>query len=440
MQRVLSFQMGRGFGESSEYVSKRMCFSFLFSVGFLCLLGGFLLGRFATDQTIKMRERRILDDLAGNGLLVTKDLQLQIVDLLNASVFHENYTMDASVETLRKQGVERLRDVFADLSIFRLNVNETETSLVATICGTVEQDRYVVLSASGEGFDVAIKLAQILDNIYRTKGWEPKRTLIFCVFYGSTDYCGKRFLNRVKPDIAAYIAVHGNAARGTEDIVVSGSGMVQATILDALNEIKFYHRLDNSFKAKQSPNSLPRLNLDVPHAVLSFVNPSSNLTTEEVELNQKILAQIVALSMYRFSEEIFFQWEPNYFNEIMSKALGLIKSEELKETKDHLNQTVAMFNHSLVEFNQKLKDTYVLNAVDVRMMNDRLLDLDRALLCSDTKLRSITDFVQFMRFPHEPAHTVKMDLNNIIDCYKAATEIILEQAYCRRIFKDLVEF
>lgn len=85
--------MGRGFGESSDFVTKRMCFSFLFSVGFLCLLGGFLLGRFATDQTIKMREQRVLDDLAGNGLLVTKDLQLQILDLLNASVFHENYTM-----------------------------------------------------------------------------------------------------------------------------------------------------------------------------------------------------------------------------------------------------------------------------------------------------------------------------------------------------------
>lgn len=61
---------------------------------------------------------------------------------------------------------------------------------------------------------------------------------------------------------------------GLDEIVVSGSGMVQATILDAINEIKYYH--DNSFKAMHSPNSLRRLNLDVPHAVLSFVSVLRN--------------------------------------------------------------------------------------------------------------------------------------------------------------------
>lgn len=85
--------MGRGYDESSEVVTKRMCFSFLFSVGFLCLLGGFLLGRLATDRANLIMERRALEELAGNGLLVTKDLQLHILDLLNASVFHEDHEM-----------------------------------------------------------------------------------------------------------------------------------------------------------------------------------------------------------------------------------------------------------------------------------------------------------------------------------------------------------
>ena len=55
---------------------------------------------------------------------------------------------------------------------------------------------------------------------------------------------------------------------GNDEIIVSGSGMVQATILDAMNEIKFYH--GSQFEGVRSPNSLPRLDLDVPHAVLSF--------------------------------------------------------------------------------------------------------------------------------------------------------------------------
>jgi hypothetical protein len=60
-----------------------------------------------------------------------------------------------------------------------------------------------------------------------------------------------------------------DCSTGNDEIVVSGSGMVQATILDAMSEIKYYHK--NVFKGVHSPNSLPRLNLDVPHAVLSFL-------------------------------------------------------------------------------------------------------------------------------------------------------------------------
>jgi len=41
MQRVLSFPtMSRGMNESSEFVTKRMCCSFLFSIGFLALVSG----------------------------------------------------------------------------------------------------------------------------------------------------------------------------------------------------------------------------------------------------------------------------------------------------------------------------------------------------------------------------------------------------------------
>lgn len=75
MHRVLSFQMGRGTGESSEYVTKRLCFSFLFSVGFFCLLCGFLLGRFAVEKSIQTRMQKTRLELADNGLRSTEHLQ-----------------------------------------------------------------------------------------------------------------------------------------------------------------------------------------------------------------------------------------------------------------------------------------------------------------------------------------------------------------------------
>lgn len=93
MQRVLSLQMARGNGESSEFVTKRMCFSFLFSVGFLSLLCGFLLGRFATQRAIEFRAEKKRLELAGNGLESTEYLQNLLLQQL------ERAPLDADFQT-----------------------------------------------------------------------------------------------------------------------------------------------------------------------------------------------------------------------------------------------------------------------------------------------------------------------------------------------------
>lgn len=92
MQRVLSFQMARGFSESSEFVTKRMCFSFLFSVGFLCLLCGFLLGRFASERSIEFRAERKRLEFAGNGLEHTEHLRQFLLEKLAETTTYETYS------------------------------------------------------------------------------------------------------------------------------------------------------------------------------------------------------------------------------------------------------------------------------------------------------------------------------------------------------------
>ena len=90
MQRVLTFQMARGFGESSEFVTKRMCFSFLFSIGFLCLLGGFMLGRFAAERTIHVKAEKTRLELADNGLEMTEHLQHRVLKYLEDTKFFDD--------------------------------------------------------------------------------------------------------------------------------------------------------------------------------------------------------------------------------------------------------------------------------------------------------------------------------------------------------------
>lgn len=97
MQRVLSLQMTRNIGESSEYVTKRLCVSFLFSVGFLCLLCGFLLGRFAAERSMETQMQK-RGELAGNGLRKTEHLQqVALLELARASFDYEFATYVFSI-------------------------------------------------------------------------------------------------------------------------------------------------------------------------------------------------------------------------------------------------------------------------------------------------------------------------------------------------------
>lgn len=84
----------------------------------------------------------------------------------------------------------------------------------------------------------------------------------------------------------------------------------------------------------------------------------------------------------------------------------------------------------------KIKINDYFRLLDVRIINDKLIDLDRALLCPDPYSRSKTDFVIFKELWTDSPHNINMRLNNIKNCYEAANRIILDQAQCRHITKD----
>lgn len=91
MQRVISLQTSRNADRgSSEFVTKRLCCSFLFSVAFLSLLGGFLLGRYATDRAILLKnaalqerqhtEEKFSHDIMNNLTSLMNDINRSISD------------------------------------------------------------------------------------------------------------------------------------------------------------------------------------------------------------------------------------------------------------------------------------------------------------------------------------------------------------------------
>lgn len=122
MQRVLSFQMARGLNESSELVTKRMCFSFLFSVGFLCLLCGFLLGRFSTQRAFEFRAEKKRLELAGNGLDTNEYLQRLILEQLKSEPVDDDFEVYVHFSFMHSS---------LSLSVFFFHLNRTWKSFTS---------------------------------------------------------------------------------------------------------------------------------------------------------------------------------------------------------------------------------------------------------------------------------------------------------------------
>ncbi|CAH1365681.1 uncharacterized protein [Tenebrio molitor] len=53
MQRIISLEASRSSNLTSEFVTKRLCCSFILTVAFFAVVGGFFLGRFASDKTLQ---------------------------------------------------------------------------------------------------------------------------------------------------------------------------------------------------------------------------------------------------------------------------------------------------------------------------------------------------------------------------------------------------
>lgn len=431
MQRVLSFQMARGFSESSEFVTKRMCFSFLFSVGFLCLLCGFLLGRFATQRAIEFRAEKQRLEFAGNGLENTEYLQHLLHEQLERAPLDPDFETKWELFNAGEGDVRRVNGILSNLSLIH-KVVEHQSYIAAIARGSREPDRYVVLSASGEGVGIALELAKILNHIQGEHRWKPRRSIVFCLFSGSSNPCSEIFSTFMHHKVVAYLVIHHQALQGKGPFIVSGSDIVQSTVLESANTVKNWLSHNKQLLSLNDVFhnvSISRLTLDIPHAVLSFMNNNVTYTENhhERELRKIILAQVFGQTVWKLSECLVMKWNPSYFNETVSTAMGSINNTEILEVKVKVLDTVTKLLHNVKLLNEKIDAIDNINTLNTRILNDLLMDLDRALLCPDNKLQSRTNWSEFLRLNHKPLNIISMHLKEMVQCYEIAIQLLQDR-------------
>ncbi|CAG5106954.1 Protein of unknown function [Cotesia congregata] len=417
MHRVLSFQMGRGFGEPTEFITKRMCCSLLFSIGFLCLLCGFLIGRFAAGQVLEIRAEKKKIELFGNGLESRDYLRNELVQNLKDSNFTES---SLDVRHLRNnKALETVEKSLSGLNIFN-KVTGNDSCVIATVRGSQEPDRYVVLGADSENIGIGISIAKAFQRIYNEHEWIPRRTLIFLISADYMDSCFNSLSNYDQSKIVAYLAIDKNPIDGDGFFQTSGSDMVLTTVLEASQDYL-------TFKNKNDVKNLQRLKLLIPHTLLSFHridNTSALKDNDDINnLHRKNLAQVLSTSVWRLSEMTIFQWDPLILNTNI-KTLNKFDSPDSQVLKDRIKNTIKRIINGGILLNKKIDNLDRLKSLDIRMMNDFLKDLEHALLCPDKNNQSKTDIALLEQQSTVTNNKIDDYLQAILACYEDADKIL----------------
>ncbi|XP_035736833.1 uncharacterized protein LOC118448108 isoform X2 [Vespa mandarinia] len=384
MQRVLSFQMARGFSESSEFVTKRMCFSFLFSVGFLCLLCGFLLGRFASERSIEFRTERKRLEFAGNGLEHTEHLRQLLLEKLGETT---SYEISRSTSIVKEIETYKINKELSDLPIFH-RVITNDSFVVATSLGSRE-----------------------------------------------SDICPTMMSNFIRHKIVAYIALYDDNLQGNGNFISAGSDVIQSIILQEINIIRNLnspqnHNVFNLNNEAYRDVLFPRLALDIPHVVFSFMKKNNSVNNESennesFKLHRIPLTQLVGDTIWRLSESLVFHWNTKYFNDTIVNVLETINISKFLDIKDNIKETVEQLMSSVQVLNQKIDATDGSKSLDTRILNDILMDLDRSLLCPDKYFRSKTDLASFHILSEQSSDMLSY-LSELQKCYNTAVQLLQE--------------
>ena len=133
----------------------------------------------------------------------------------------------------------------------------------------------MVISLIEKRVKVVIELVESLNKIHEQQEWNPRRTILFCTCENSSEDCFDELPSYMQSKIVAFITVADNSLRSNnlfEDcLLVSGSNIAQAAVLKAVDSMSNFNSKAINVCNERELISVPRLDLDIPHAILSFV-------------------------------------------------------------------------------------------------------------------------------------------------------------------------
>ncbi|XP_018402311.1 PREDICTED: uncharacterized protein LOC108779394 isoform X1 [Cyphomyrmex costatus] len=325
------------------------------------------------------------------------------------------------------EDMQRISGLFSNLSLIHKVYNHASCIRV-TIRGSQEPDRYIILSVNEDGIALVLELAQVLDKLWLGHNWRPRRSLILCMSFTSSYICPQALPTFMWRKAVAYVMVHGRFMRANSHAALSGSDIMRSIAIEAIRTIPG----GNNWTYLEHEVFSPRLSLDIPQVIFSFNDNSSmhNHHNQNSRLHDVTLVQMISQTIWRLSECIVIQWETKYFNKTVNEILESIDSSKFQDAKEKLKKTLRILLTAVEELNAEIDATDNTQILRIRIWNDLLLDLDKALLCPDqTDSHSRTDLATFHKMSHETISEsiILAYLDQMTKCYEDAIEILQER-------------
>ncbi|XP_044163252.1 N-acetylated-alpha-linked acidic dipeptidase 2-like isoform X1 [Acropora millepora] len=293
------------------------------------------------------------------------------------------------------------RNVSLNVSLAR--VKTPICNVMGTIKGEIESDRYVLLG-SPHRFGAAVTLkevARVLIAFKKTKGWSPRRTIKICSWgagnIGAVEWIEvkKEYRRILESRAIAYLTID-TTKQDFSDVPfgVLSHPLLRNTALKAVNEVKFGGKWKNTSSLSgniMSSCSPFAYGIGVPCVSLlhSLHNATSIHNTTDLVEPQVALVKALLQMTFDITDSLLIPFNVDqYANALHTWTEGLVAFYNGTLRKQNITlesflKAAKEFQVAAKRFQDYLEAINKENILQVRMINDRLIQLERAFIIEE---------------------------------------------------------
>ncbi|RZF42841.1 hypothetical protein LSTR_LSTR003665 [Laodelphax striatellus] len=313
-----------------------------------------------------------------------------------------------------------------------VNVKHTFYNVISGIRGREEPDRYVILGSNREmlmetdadhlGSTAAMmELTRVFGQLRSTKGWIPRRSVLFCSWglqgdgHFNSEIWAQQYASLLKERAVAYVSME-TAVTGDEHLKVQVVPLLEKAVRDASalvpnpnrKEILSGHKtvLDSwirysktkyntslQFESVKGEGDYQMFLHEQGIPSLNFGYIGSKVYEDRNFTVHRAVTELWSLLVWTLSDSSVLPFRVTDYALFLQRSIDSIRFTHTKTilenniTLDALQKAINAFLSVAESFDSELKEIDQTNLLKLRIANDKLVHLEKTLVCSSQYAR-----------------------------------------------------